>query len=469
MEDAFSAGVARTDITPPPGIAHANWGAQTHERATGVDSPLHATALALGADELAVVVDLDVLQLWPDDARRIRSSAAEFAGVPVSHVRLSYTHTHSGPTLNRDTWAESGAEMIEPYLDLLEHQIAGVAWKAVREQVPARLAAGTANCDIAVNRRFRRPEDGEVIVGRNPEGPVDHDVGVLRIDAIGAGDGRPLATVLHYACHPITVGPDDDLMTPDYPGAAKETIEEATGSTCLFLQGAAGDVGPIRGVARGGIDEYRALGRRLGHVGSQAWLSLGDDFRRERYAETLPSGAPLAVYETEPVAPEPRSVRVHTTEVELPLRDLPAPGVARREYQDRADRLAEMRETDADEATIQRAGTEVRRAEIRAGVAERYAGRNVERLEVQIVAAGDDVALVAVPGEPFVEVQQEVKSRSPYEHTLFSGYSNAGIAYLPTADAYSEGGYEVDVTPFAPAAADRLIDAVVATLEELQF
>ena len=39
------AGAGRSDITPPVGIAHAGWGAATHQRAEGVDMPFYATAL----------------------------------------------------------------------------------------------------------------------------------------------------------------------------------------------------------------------------------------------------------------------------------------------------------------------------------------------------------------------------------------------------------------------------------------
>src|SRR5690606_16781916 len=104
----------------------------------------------------------------------------------------------------------------------------------------------TGVSDISVNRRYQRPDDGVVVVGRNWDGPRDPEVHVLRLDRL---DGSPLAAVVHFGCHPITVGPDNDRITPDFPGVVKQIVAEATGATCLFLQGAAGDVGPVRGVA----------------------------------------------------------------------------------------------------------------------------------------------------------------------------------------------------------------------------
>src|SRR5919199_3700468 len=321
----LSAGVARTDITPPLGIAHAGWGAQTHQRAAGVDLPLWATSLAVSdGDQTVVLVDVDLMYIWEREAAEARQAIAALTGLPLSHIRLSYTHTHSGP-INGATWSswiKEGAEMVPAYDQSLTHQLAGVAWAALRNLRPVRVAAGSGSCAIAVNRRFRRPEDGAVVVGRNWEGPVDHEVQVVRIDG---EDGQPVAAIVNYACHPITVGPDCELITPDYPGVVKRVVEEATGATCLFLQGAAGDIGPIRGVARGGLDEYKRLGAILGHEASRVWWEAETQPRRERYVGTLESGAPLAMYADEPVDVPVRRLRVGTRQMRLPLREFPAP------------------------------------------------------------------------------------------------------------------------------------------------
>ena len=179
MKRQLSAGVARTDITPPIGIAHANWGAQTHQRAAGVDLPLWATALALSdGDQTVVIVDVDLG--GGRNVVELQDAISELTGLPRSHIRISFIHTHSGPSSN--PWIAEGAEMFGPYLESLVGRIAGVAWAAIRDLRPARFAAGVGTCGIAINRRFQRPEDGVVVVGRNWEGPVDHEVHVIRID-----------------------------------------------------------------------------------------------------------------------------------------------------------------------------------------------------------------------------------------------------------------------------------------------
>jgi hypothetical protein len=52
---------------------------------------------------------------------------------------------------------------------------------------------------------------------------------------------------------------------------------------------------------------------------------------------------------------------------------------------------------------------------------------------------------------------------------MFCGYSDGeGGNYMPTADEYGHGGYEVERTPYGPGADRAVIDASVRLLESLQ-
>src|SRR5882762_8360533 len=95
------AGVARADITPPVGIAHLNWGSQTHVEAAGIDpAGMYATALALSdGKQKFVMVDIDAL--FPTGADEIAQRASALTGIPAAHIRLGSTHTHSGPSVSR--------------------------------------------------------------------------------------------------------------------------------------------------------------------------------------------------------------------------------------------------------------------------------------------------------------------------------------------------------------------------------
>lgn len=467
MPHQLSAGVARTDITPPVGIAHAGWGAQTHQRAVGVDLPLWATALALSDGEQSVViVDIDLIYIWDNEAPAMMQAVAELTGLPPSHIRLSYTHTHSGPINGQlwSSWIKEGAEMVEAYDRSLPHRIAGVAWQALKTMRPARIVAGRGKSEIAVNRRFQRPEDGAVIVGRNWQGPVDHTVEVIRIDDT---DEKPLAVIANYACHPITVGPDNDLITPDYPGVVKRVVEQATGATCIFLQGATGNVGPVRGGARNGIHEYKRLGAMLGHEIARVWWTVEPLVRRERYAGTLESGAPLAIYYDDPVQDEEVTLRVGTLTIHLPLKEMAPVEELEAAFEQHNARLNTLRAQSGSAGDILQETMLAKRAAMRAGLARQLHGQTHRAVDLQAFAIGRDIVLASIPGEPFVEISRAVKLASPFQHTLFSGYSNIGWAYIPMPDAYPLGGYEVEITPFSPDAAGVVVAGSAALLNSL--
>ena len=465
MTAQLYAGVARADITPPVGIAHANWGAQAHERAAGVDLAMWATALALSdGSTTTLLVDLDISGLRPESATAVRQAIADRTGLSVSHIRIAYTHTHSGPsTSSSGGWVKGGVELIEGYLANVAAQAAGVAWEACNRMQPARLAAGSGTSTIAVNRRYVTP-DGTVVVGHNWDGPVDHEVKVVRIDDLNE---QPLAVLVNYACHPIIVGPYNDLITPDYPGVVKRVVEDAIGAKCLFLQGAAGDVGPVDGcTSRDPLTVYRKLGKRLGYAAASVAVDLATTPKQDRYVRTLESGAPLGVFAYEALPAQEVVLRVATKTIQMPLRDYPAFETADAAARQAADELQRLRR-EGTEDEVRWAGMLAKRARSHAERARAYYGKAYTELELHALRI-NDIAIVGMPGEPFVEIGLAVKRGSPFKHTLFSGYSNVGGAYIPMAHAYSVGGYEVDSTPFTREAAQVVIDGNLAMLRELE-
>tara|TARA_B100002003_G_C13794292_1_gene392525 strand:- start:316 stop:591 length:276 start_codon:yes stop_codon:yes gene_type:complete len=76
-------------------------------------------------------------------------------------------------------------------------------------------------------------------------------------------------------------------------------------------------------------------------------------------------------------------------------------------------------------------------------------------------------ALVAIPVEPFAEIGVAVKNSSPAGQTLFGGYSNGYMGYMPMADNFEEGGYEVITTPMAAGAAEETISACSDAVQAL--
>ena len=460
MGDRIQAGTARADITPPSGIAHMNWGAQTHERAEGVDLPLWCTALALSQGETrAAIVDLDLLHMSNDQVGEIRRAVSDLTGVPLPNIRVSFTHTHSGPTLG-PTWAEGGVEMVSGYVSGLAGKVAGAVWEAFRRLQPVRVSAGSGSSDINVNRR-QRLDDGRIVVGYNPEGFVDRQVQVVKL---ADKEGNPVAILVNYACHPTIMAHLNRLITPDYPGVVRRVVERTLGGTCLFLQGAAGNIGPIEGYTGDPI-VYHRLGMLLGLEASRVALGLDRHLADREFSHVQESGAPLAIYETAERPESDTNLRVACRTVRVPAGEVGDPAGLDAEVGSAQTQLKRARE-DGTETGIRKAMTRAKRARAQSTRASLIAGKSHLEIEAQAICLGD-IAIVAIPGEPFGEIGWEIKSQSPFGHTLFSGYSNGSIWYIPTAEAFEEGGYESGVSLVAPAAADTIVAEVTAWLGDL--
>jgi hypothetical protein len=359
------------------------------------------------------------------------------------------------------SWMTEGEELIPAYVESLPGRIAGAAWEARRRLRPARVAAGTGRADIAVNRRLKLP-GGRVVCGRNHDGFVDREVRVLRLDD---GEERPIAVVVNYACHPTIMGPPNRLLTPDYPGVVRRVVEQATGATCLFLQGAAGNVHALVDYV-GDPAVYHRLGAILGHEAARVALGLETVPRRERLVTVLESGAPLGIYADEPAGEPDATLRVATRPVTLPVREYPPVADVVADARRLAARLAELRGR-AGEDELREAVGMARRAGMLADKARQYEGRADVVAELHGIRIGP-AALVGFPGEPFAEIGARVKAESPFLHTLFSGYTNDYLGYLPTTDAYPDRGYEVDTSPFRPGSDTLLVEASLALLADLR-
>jgi Neutral/alkaline non-lysosomal ceramidase, N-terminal len=452
------AGVARRSTNPPPNIAHGGWGAQKHEQAEGIDMDLWVTALALSDQRTTVIIlDLDIQILTNQRADQIRATVSQATGIPVQNIRASATHTHSGPVPYK-SWIEKGYELVGPWFDNVARWSAEAAVEALADLQPIRLRAGRGQCHINTNRRTVT-ERGERFLGINADGPCDHEVLVVRLDSM---DGNLLATLVNYACHPTIMGPPNRLITPDYPGAMKRVVEQAIGGKCLFLQGSAGDQGPLQGF-QADTKVYRNLGAILGHEVAKVALGLDNIPSKTKFREIVPSGAPLGMYDSEFATCSSLPLRVLNKEISVPLRDgLPERKAAAEKLEFWQSKLKLAREND-DQTAITEAIYMARRADIQLRMADDFGGKTSAGVRAHFIAFGD-VALVGCNIEPFCEIGMGIKRQSPFPVTFMSGYTNGRMAYMATADEWPKGGYEVENSPFGQSAADILTGQILDTL-----
>jgi hypothetical protein len=87
--------------------------------------------------------------------------------------------------------------------------------------------------------------------------------------------------------------------------------------------------------------------------------------------------------------------------------------------------------------------------------------------DVQVIALGDEVAIVSLPGEIFVELGLALKAASPFKHTFIAELANGSIGYVPHRAAYPQGNYEVVSARCAEGSGEMLIETALQSLREL--
>ena len=394
----FKAGVATVDITPPPGLPMYGYFDRIKEKrlSTGTLDPLYARALVLEAgDRRIALVTLDLGRCFGKASLdRLREQVQRSSGISLLLVTAS--HTHAGPNVLDEypgnqppAWERDALAKIAQAVD-----------EARRNAVEARLGTGYGSVDIGYNRRVVHPDGTVTMLWRNPTQvpthPVDPTVGVLRLDS---ADGKPLAILVNYACHPVIFGTDNQQYSADYVGVMRRTVEAAFAPQpiCFFLQGADGDINPYFAttpVSEGAVEKRDWTGQQLAQ----------EVIRVARNIRTTASSSPGIDFTEDAVT---FRVRWPAAEFRRALLEKFGPSV----FEDHADLLA----GDPPPETL--------------------------TLSVATVLVNRQMALATMPGEPFVDFQIAWRKRCPVRDAFLLGYTNGYFDYFPTLEAASQGGY----------------------------
>lgn len=419
------------------------WGYTVQEGgAEGAERDLTATVVVLSDDRTSVAIaSLDLLFTPMPLADRIRAAVEQQVGIPASNILLNGSHTHLAPML--PGWQEeqpAQRRLQSEYAQELERRLVQAIQQAYSSRRPVRLGSGRGEARLGVNRR-EKIADGSVIIGENPGGDIDRTVDVLRIDEL---DGRPLAVVISAACHPVVLGPKTLVLSPDFLGPTRDVVEGATGALSLFLQGAAGNINPACGIGGGGpdqFDECRRLGYILGGETLKVWSQIHTArLRGER--RIVRSVAALSVWDYHDAPRQTvHSFSTARRRMTLPLSPLPDLATLEEDHRRALDAAEEARQNGA-QGAIHVAERKLAYAAQRRRLASE--GVQIPTREIELWTMRlNDLGVAAVSAEPLAELGLEVKQRSPLAHTIFLGYSNGCIGYIPPPQAFAEGGMEV--------------------------
>jgi neutral ceramidase len=434
----LTAGFHKICISPPIGAPLAGFAARQGV-ATGVHDDLFARALVLENEETALaLVSVDVLALPGEFIERVRAAINTSVGLRPESVMIAATHTHAGP-VTITTFFNPDESLDAAYMDRLAEAIAESVAAAWHGRFEARVGVGAGSVKgIGVNRRA--PD----------KLPVDEEIGIIKVED---ANGLTRAVLMNHACHPTVLGPDNLLVTGDFPAFAIQRVEAAlgAGSLAMFVNSTQGNI------SVGHSSELSAIGV----------ITPGRTFERAAELGVKLADATLAVLPKIETTTELRLGTLSTL-LHLPLKKLPAHEQAAAALAATEARLAQLIAGNSAEDEINRTKSERLYASITSFYAKETGTLNGHLpLELQGLRIGDAV-IVAVPAEVFVEIGLQIKRRA-VGRIFIAGIANGYIGYLTTEEAHAIGGYEVVSSKCAPEAEGVLIEESLALSRKLFY
>lgn len=442
----FAAGFAKTDITPPLGVPYLSF----HPRQTpfeGIHDRLYArTVAAEGPDGAAAIVSVDSLGLsrtvlgpGRDFIAELRQRIQAQTGIRPDHVMCLATHAHSTPQTTDIADLIGESPHVADWLEQLLEQLATTVALAWAQREPMALYGGRGLAPgIAWNRRILTTSGTLAIHSTRP--PDEHVVKEPRDDRVPAllfrGETRRGA-IFGFTCHPTTVQVQP-LVSADYPGVACGLVEQALDlGAAVFVQGACGDVGPVRRTTD--FQDVELYGRSLGGEATRC----------------------LALLDARDAAPMSGTIAAACRTVQAPRRELPDEQAL---AETAADGLARI-EAATDAAARARAVGVYRRASEPLRLCR--LGTGPVPVEVQALRLGEAL-FIGVEGELFCRYGLELIDASPAELTFVAGYANGYQGYLPEPATWDEGGYEPSLGPWTRVDRDggELVAAAAADLAQ---
>lgn len=406
-KNVLYAGAGRADITPAVGGLLYGYNDDTYSNACHDRLEIKALALANEGGQPVVMLSLSVGDFGTGACTETRNAIARETALPIDRILASATHTHSAPNVSG---VAGWGDVDRPYLEeILIPGAVQAAKDAIASLVPAEFAVAAGLSEVGVNRRELQ-ENGSITLGQNPFGIQDKTMTVIRFRH--KETKRGIFQLVHYGCHGTAAGNNHEI-TRDWIGIMTDRLEAETGICTGFWNGCVGDIGPR-------LSNGKTVGD-IRHVEELGGVAAMDAVRIARPLDR-------ACYEASPL-------HVHTEDIALPCRPIPP-----------------KEEIYAYTAAHPRDGHYVNiDGMINAYMYAVYdlyeAGNSVpsaKNLRVSVITLGDSVAFCPVPYELFSEIGLRLRRHAPIRHALALSLTNGFEAYLPTKDAISRGGYEVD-------------------------
>jgi neutral ceramidase len=400
----FRASSVEVDITPDSPQWLMGYNAR---QSTGVHDKIYHRIVAMddGTTQFYIVAS-DLCLFSPGVYQDVAATLKKELGIDPRNFWWSVTHSHSAPEVGppgfyKTLLGRSDHEWNRDYAQRVTSALVQGVKDAKGKLEPASLAFGTGMSMANINRRAKDLE-GHVSLGLNPDGPADRQINLIRLQRT---NGSTIAVIANYAMHGTAMSGANLEVSGDAPGTVSAYVEQKIGAPVLYVNGAAGNMAPIYSVYPN---------PRSAHL-TQFNVLLGDH-----------------------ILSALNSMEAATTDVSLSV-DEKIIESRRKDGLDWPAELAESSRTQAD-------------------------GTSLVRLPVRFLKINHTM-IWSAPIELFCEIAIAVRNQSPFEHTFYFGYTNGWFGYLPTSQAFSEGGYEPKTSVFTGAAEHDLFKGVVTYLQ----
>lgn len=421
-EMSWKAGVAKVVVTPETSMWMAGY-ASRNKPSEGKVHDLHVKALALEDQNghRLVFVTADLISIPRDLRDWLQDECQKKYSLSPESLLLNASHTHCGPELRSSKVSLYGAaaEQVshtENYYNNLKQQVLELVGTALHNLQPAKIGYTHGRAGFAMNRRL--PTETEPRNAPYPDGPVDHDVPILKIESEA---GELKALLFGYACHNTTLG--FYQFCGDYAGFAQYDLETAyPGAVAMFMTGCGGDQNP---------------------------QPRGELALAEHHGSTLAIAVKAGLLG--PIRPVQGTIRSAIEPVELEFAAPP-----------NRDELETLQQSKV-EYSQRRATALLKQLDEQGRIPTDY------QYLVQVVRLGDQVTMVALSGEVVVDYSLRLKQELKGDAAVWiAGYSNDVFGYVPSLRVLKEGGYEgggaMQFTtlpgPFAESVESRIVDKV---------
>jgi len=403
-------GAAKATITPPEWPVYlSGYGAR---KSTAAHDDLWVTALYLEQeDESFVVLTYDSIDSGEVFIETVQKACAAATGLPYRKHMLTFSHTHSSPSINKERSAET---FTQSFYDRVIAASAEAAKEAVGNAEPVTVQYNTTHIRENLNRRIFFP-DGQYyyqpkqkMLKEVATGHVDDELGVIFFRCTERDAYK--AVLVNYTAHPLTVGDTSKLATADYPGVLKREIEESLGGVAMFINGACGDNHP---------------------QGAEAGFG-----RCERMGQALAEAALYHRWDAVPL--EDPAIACDYRKIVLPALTEQEWQALPQNFKSRHRSIPEGKEEDG-------------------GI----------RSWICIWSIGP-ILFVGLPGEVSAELGQQLKWQSPFPKAFMMYLSTDYLGYICHRNAYNWGGYEVLTSRVGPHGGNQIVLEAVSAAEDMR-